>query len=60
MSPVSGSATWRIGTGAVSGDLKVAGRGRVKVRWNLRRPLAQATLAGRIGGRRLRATMLAP
>ena len=58
--PVSGSATWRLGTGAVRARLAIRGRGRVRVRWNLRRPLATATLAGRLGGRRLRATMLAP
>ena len=58
--PVYGGATWRLGTGAVRADLRIPGRGRLRARWNLRRPLATATLTGRLGGRRLRATMLAP
>ena len=58
--PVRGRATWRLGTGALSADLTVPGRGRVRVRWNLRQPLAAATLTGRLGGRRLRAEMPAP
>ena len=58
--PVYGSATWRLGTGAVRAELVIPGRGRLRARWNLRRPLATATLTGRLGGRRLRATMLAP
>jgi hypothetical protein len=57
---VDGRATWRLGTGAVRADLTVRGRGRIRARWSMRRPLATATLAGRLGGRRLRATMLAP
>jgi pimeloyl-ACP methyl ester carboxylesterase len=57
--PVSGRATWRLGTGAVRASLRVPG-GRLRVRWNLRRPLARATLSGRVGGHRLRAAMLAP
>ena len=57
--PVYGRATWRLGTGAVRADLSVPG-GRLHARWNLRRPLATATLTGRFGERRLRATMLAP
>ena len=56
----SGGATWRLGTGAVRADLRIPGRGRLRARWNVRRPLATATLTGRLGGRRLRATMLAP
>jgi pimeloyl-ACP methyl ester carboxylesterase len=57
--PVDGGATWRLGTGAVSADLRVPG-GRLHARWNVRRPLATATLTGRFGDRPLRATMLAP
>jgi hypothetical protein len=30
------------------------------VRWNAERRLAEATLSGQLGGRALRATMLAP
>ena len=58
--PVYGGATWRLGTGAVRADLRIPGRGRLRARWNVRRPLATATLTGRLGERRLRATMLAP
>jgi pimeloyl-ACP methyl ester carboxylesterase len=57
--PVSGTATWRLGTGAVHADLRVPG-GRLRARWNVRRQLATATLTGRIGGRRLSAAMPAP
>jgi pimeloyl-ACP methyl ester carboxylesterase len=53
--PVSGTATWRLGTGAVRARLRVPG-GRLRARWNLRRPLAVATLRGP----HLRATMPAP
>ena len=58
--PVFGAATWRLGTGAVRADLRIPGRGRLRARWNVRRPLATATLTGRLGERRLRAAMLAP
>ena len=58
--PVSGTATWRIADGAVRATLRLPGRGRLRARWSTRRPLAVATLDGRLGGRRLRATMLAP
>jgi pimeloyl-ACP methyl ester carboxylesterase len=58
--PVHGHASWRLGSGAVQARLTIPGRGRLRVRWNLRRPLAVATLSGRLGGHRLRATMLAP
>ena len=57
--PVTGSAGWRLGAGAVRARLNVPG-GHVRARWNLRRPRATATLTGRIGGRRLSATMPAP
>jgi pimeloyl-ACP methyl ester carboxylesterase len=53
--PVTGTATWRLSTGAVRARLRVPG-GRLRARWNLRRPLAVATLHGR----GLRATMPAP
>jgi pimeloyl-ACP methyl ester carboxylesterase len=58
--PVYGSATWRLGTGGVRADLRIPGRGPLQARWNVRRPLATATLTGWFGDRRLRATMLAP
>ncbi len=59
---MSGSATWTLASGAVRADLRLAGasRGRLKARWNLQRPLARATLDGRLGGRELHAEMLAP
>ena len=58
--PVYGQATWRLATGAVRADLRIPGRGRLQARWNVRRPLATATLGGRFGERPMRATMLAP
>jgi pimeloyl-ACP methyl ester carboxylesterase len=58
--PVSGVATWRIADGAVHARLRLPGRGRLTARWSMQRQLAVATLAGRLDGRRLRATMLAP
>jgi pimeloyl-ACP methyl ester carboxylesterase len=58
--PVNGAATWSLRTGAVRASLAVPGRGRVRARWNLRQQLTVATLGGRLDGRRLRATMLAP
>jgi pimeloyl-ACP methyl ester carboxylesterase len=58
--PVNGSATWSLRTGAVRAHLMIPGRGRVRAGWNLRHQLAVATLAGRLDGQRLRATMLAP
>jgi pimeloyl-ACP methyl ester carboxylesterase len=58
--PVDGMATWSLRTGAVRARLTIPRRGRVRARWNLRRQLAMATLGGRVDGRRLRATMLAP
>jgi len=57
--PVGGTATWRLGTGAVRADLRLPG-GRLRAQWNVRRRLATARLSGRIGGRPLRATMPAP
>ena len=58
--PVSGTATWRLATGAVRARLRIASRGHLRVHWNLRRRLAQATVTGVIDGRRLRVTMPAP
>ena len=58
--PVSGSATWRLSDGAVRARLRLPGRGRLRARWSTQRPLAVAALDGRLGGRKLRATMLAP
>jgi pimeloyl-ACP methyl ester carboxylesterase len=57
---VSGTATWRPADGAVRANLRLPGRGRLRIRWSTQRPLAVATLDGTLGGRRLRATMLAP
>ena len=57
---VNGTATWRLADGAVRGRLRLPGRGRLRIGWSTRRPLAVATLGGTLGGRRLRATMLAP
>ena len=58
--PVSGSATWRLADGTVRARLRLPGRGRLRARWSTQRPLAVAALDGRLGGRKLRATMLAP
>ena len=58
--PVNGRATWRLGTGSVRARLTIPGRGTFRAHWNVRRQLATATLAGRLDGRRLRATLLAP
>jgi hypothetical protein len=58
--PVFGKATWRLGTGSVRARLRIPGRGRLHAHWNLRREHAVAVLDGRLGRRRLRATMLAP
>jgi hypothetical protein len=57
---VNGTATWRLRTGQVRADLTVPNHGRLRVHWSVLRPLAVATLTGRIDGRRLRATMPAP
>ena len=58
--PVSGVATWRLSDGAVRARLRLPGRGRLRVRWSTQRALAVAVLDGRLGGRRVRASMLAP
>ena len=61
---VSGTATWDSATGPLDADLEVTGpdgaSGRVTARWDTSRRLAQATLGGTLGGRALRAEMLAP
>jgi hypothetical protein len=62
---VSGTAVWRESTdGSVRADVTVRGprklSGSLVLRWSLRQQLARATLAGTVGGRSLRATMLAP
>lgn len=60
---VSGTVRWRRG-GAVSSRVSVAGPGRTSgvlaLSWSLARPLARARLDGVVGGRTLRAAMLAP
>ena len=60
--PVSGTATWNLTSGAVRADLTITGPapGDLTARWNTQRRLAEATLDGTLGGRALRATMLAP
>jgi pimeloyl-ACP methyl ester carboxylesterase len=58
--PVHGRARWRLGSGAVAAQLTLPGRGRLRAHWNLRRPLAVATLTGRLDGHRLQATLPAP
>jgi hypothetical protein len=62
---VSGTATWRESTdGSVRAEVTVRGPRKLAasllLRWSLRRQLARATLTGTVGGRSLRATMLAP
>jgi hypothetical protein len=44
---------WQLNYGGTS-------RGLLRARWNVRRALAVARVTGRMGGRRLRAAMLAP
>ena len=61
---VTGSATWDLATGAVDADVALAGTpdgtGDLSARWNTGRRLVEATLDGRLGGRTLKAVMLAP
>ena len=61
---VSGKVRWSVYGGGVSASLQVAGgqgsRGTLQLSWSLRAPLAQASVRGAVGGRALRATMLAP
>jgi pimeloyl-ACP methyl ester carboxylesterase len=57
--PVTGTASWRISSGAVRADLHVPG-GHVRAAWNVRRRLARATLRGRVRGRALNVDVLAP
>lgn len=60
---VSGSVRWSR-RGPVLARLAVAAGGRAQatllLRWSLQEPLGRAQLEGNVGGRRLRATMLAP
>jgi pimeloyl-ACP methyl ester carboxylesterase len=62
--PVSGTVRWSRGTGRVRAEVTVAGprglAGRVRIGWSAHAQLGRAWLRGRVGGRVLRATMLAP
>jgi hypothetical protein len=62
--PVTGTAKWFLRTGRVRAEVSVQGprglTGRVRIGWSARAQLGQAWLRGRVGGRLLRATMLAP
>jgi pimeloyl-ACP methyl ester carboxylesterase len=61
---VSGTVTWRRYRGLVEAKVDVTGprgpTGVVRIGWDAHEQLANAALRGRIGGRVLRATMLAP
>ena len=61
---VSGTVTWNITTGSVRARVRTLGPGRLAGRltlaWSLRRPHAIAQLRGRVNGRRLDASMVAP
>jgi pimeloyl-ACP methyl ester carboxylesterase len=57
--PVSGHFTWHVLSGGVKGTLIVPG-GWFTIAWSMQGPLQRAQLDGRIGGRPLHATMLAP
>jgi TAP-like protein len=61
---VSGTARWFRRTGRVRAEVSVRGprglTGSVRIGWSAHAQLGQARLRGRIGGRLLRATMLAP
>jgi hypothetical protein len=62
--PVSGVARWYPRKGKVRAEVSVRGpqglAGTVRLGWSTHAQLGQAWLRGRIGGRPLRATMLAP
>jgi hypothetical protein len=62
--PVSGKVTWRRYGGLVEAEVEVTGpngwSGTVRLGWDAHEQLGRAWLRGRIGGRVLRATMLAP
>ncbi|HEX2505939.1 MAG TPA: alpha/beta hydrolase [Gaiellaceae bacterium] len=62
--PVSGKVTWRRYRGVVEAEVTATGpRGRagsVRLGWDTGEQLGRAWLRGRVGGRVLRATMLAP
>ena len=62
---VSGQMKWGYNfPGGVSAHISVAGKGKdggeLTIKWNSREPLAQATITGKIGGRKIAATMYAP
>jgi pimeloyl-ACP methyl ester carboxylesterase len=62
--PVSGTASWSPTGGRVRARVRVRDPfgpvGTLRLRWSLGVPLATATLRGAVGGRPLRARMLAP
>jgi hypothetical protein len=58
--PVSGVVVWRLSDGSVRARLRLPGRGRLRARWSTQRALAVAVVDGRLDGRRVRASMLAP
>ena len=62
--PVSGRARWARVRGLLTATVRVrrpqGPEGTVRLRWSLKAPHAAARLTGTIGGRALRATMLAP
>ncbi|MFI5114553.1 MAG: alpha/beta hydrolase [Terriglobales bacterium] len=62
---VSGRMTWDYNyPGAVNAHMKLSGSGtepgELTITWNSRVPLAQAVINGKIGGRKIAATMYAP
>ena len=61
---VSGTVVWDRRTGAVLADLRLAGvpavTGRVQARWDARVAAARAVVTGRLGGRPIAGTLLAP
>ena len=62
---ISGQMKWGYNfPGGVSAHITVAGKGtdggELTIKWNSREPLAQATITGKIGGRKIAATMYAP
>jgi hypothetical protein len=61
---VNGGVTWRRYSGVVEGEVGVRGphgrAGTIRLGWDAHEQLGDAWLRGRIGGRVLRASMLAP
>ena len=62
---ISGQMKWGYNfPGGVSAHITVGGKGtdggELTIKWNSREPLAQATITGKIGGRKIAATMYAP